>query len=716
MVNKEKPPELYWSLVIEAGWVQAGIWYIGETAAEVVSIGPGAAWETEEELTGAADAALSSSVQKLPEDYPEPTKTVFGVSSSWVKNGEIEEEYLMKIKKICTELSLTPVGFVVLPEAIAHLYKSEEGSPLSAVIIGLGKEFLEVSVFKLGNLVGTTSVARSVSLIEDVTEGLTRFEGASPLPSRIIVFDGKGGELEEAKEALMQATWEEAGKIKFLHTPKAETLTSDRKVLATSLAGAAEIGHVSQVTSKEAGPQEPLSPEAVQNTSPVKESSAGDMGFAVGKDVSENLQKPMVGSKQGVVSAPRQSVGTKASEYIAKTKTLFHNFAGRFDRGPKISGSDKKKSLLVLLMLVAVGIIGAGILWWFYPKAAVTVYVSPKRFSEEVNVSFSPGGQFDLQKGVIPGTALTDKVSGDKTKATSGSRLIGDKAKGSVQISNGNPSAINLAAGTMLTSSGGLKFVTNTEASVSGQVLPGSPGVAGVDVTAGDIGAQFNLPKGEIFSVGNFSKSLVAATSQSDFSGGSSQQISAVSRDDQTNLETDLKTELKDQAVSNLSSKASPDQLFINDPAGVEVAEENFDHKVGDQAENLKLSLSLNVTGIVADRAKLLEYARGVLKDKIPPGYALRDSQIDFKFAFTGKDGELSDYKVTVGANFLPQADNNAIIGKIAGKTPDVAQNYLTSIPGFSRAEIKLKPRLPAFLRTLPRIPGNITLEILAEQ
>ena len=70
LATREKPPELYWSLIIEPGWVQAGIWYIGATAAEVVGISPGAAWQTEEELTGAVDAALSSSVQQLPEDSP----------------------------------------------------------------------------------------------------------------------------------------------------------------------------------------------------------------------------------------------------------------------------------------------------------------------------------------------------------------------------------------------------------------------------------------------------------------------------------------------------------------------------------------------------------------------------------------------------------------------------------------------------------------------
>jgi len=57
--------------------------------------------------------------------------------------------------------------------------------------------------------------------------------------------------------------------------------------------------------------------------------------------------------------------------------------------------------------------------------------------------------------------------------------------------------------------------------------------------------------------------------------------------------------------------------------AVLETTSENFDHKIGDPADNLKLSLSLSATGLAADRAKLLEYAKGVLAGKAPSGYTL---------------------------------------------------------------------------------------------
>jgi len=732
LINKDSHPELFWALVIEEGLVQSGIWYIGDATAEVVSIGAGIPWESEEELIEATDAALSSAIQKLPENYPEPQKTVFGVSTSWVKEGEISPENLGKIKKLCAELSLTPVGFVVLPEAIAHLYKSEEGAPLNAIVLKSGDDNLELSVFKLGSLVGTTEVSRSVSLVDDVVEGLSRFDGVAPLPTRFIVYDGKEGDLEETKQILIQASWSE-GKINFLHTPQVEILSTDGKVLATALAGGAEIGEVTAVVSGQDDEENELAekenPEKGVSEEP-KPILAENLGFAVGTDVSsmkkEDVQNVVPIEASGpVVPQPVPSqmtnIGTSnpmriAGDYLSRSKNLFHSFSAKIFPKSIPGAPSKNKTLVAVLAILGLLILVVGILWWFVQTAKITIFVAPKRTEENVQISFSTDGQFDAAAGVLPAKVLTDQVSGEKTKSTTGTKLIGNKATGSVQIANGNGAAINLAAGTVLTSSSGFKFVTSSEASVSGQLLPGSPGTATVNISSVDIGSQYNLAKDEVFSVGNYSKALVAATSTGDFSGGSSQQISAVGQDDQTRLETDLKSELGQSVKSNLLAKITEEYIFITDLAVLETISENFDHKIGDPADSLKLSLSLSATGLAADRAKLLEYAKGVLAGKAPSGYTLSEDQINFKFTLAGGDtGGRYIYDVVVGGNFLPEVDKEKIKSVILGKTPTVAIDYLNSIPGFDHADVLLRIKFPDPLKTIPRIAKNISIDVKPE-
>lgn len=729
LINKENAPELFWALVIEKGLVQSGIWYIGESAAEVIGVGTGIPWESEDDLIEATDAALSSAIQKIPENYPEPQKTVFGVTSSWVKDGEISPEHLNSIKKLCTELTLTPVGFVVLPEAIAHFYKSSEGAPLNAIVLKSGDDNLELSVFKLGELAGTTEVSRSVSLSDDVIEGLSRFEGVAPLPTRFVVYDGKEGELEDVKQTLLQTSWGE-GKISFLHTPQVEILNSEKKVWAVALAGAAEIGDVNTVVSNQGIEKEVAVSEAVGEETRIEPEpqSAASLGFSVGEDVSsmkvedvENVtpvepteRDPKIfgqPSRPPTEFPPKTPSAGIAASYLARSKNLFHSFS-KFFSNSNPEPKSKNKTLMTVLIALGLVFIAVIILWWFLQTAKITIFVDPKRAEENTQIIFDSNGRFDQENGIIPARILTDSVSGEKAKSTTGTKLIGNKATGSVQIANGNGTAINLSAGTILTSSSGFKFALDNEASVSGQLLPGSPGTATVNVTAYDIGSSYNLAKGEVFSVGNYSKALVAATSIGDFTGGSSQQISAVSEEDREKLEADLTDELKQTVATNLSAKISENEIFVHDLIALSPVKEDFDHNEGDQAENIKLSLELSAKGLAADRTKLVEYAKNIMSSKSPTNYSLSSEDIDFRFTFIGEEDGKYTYDVTIGGDFLPNVNMEKIKKDIQGRTTKVAEEYLNSIPGFDHAAISLGIKLPGPFKTIPKISKNITIDI----
>ena len=105
-----------------------------------------------------------------------------------------------------------------------------------------------------------------------------------------------------------------------------------------------------------------------------------------------------------------------------------------------------------------------------------------------------------------------------------------------------------------------------------------------------------------------------------------------------------------------------------------------------------------------------------VLADKVPEGFVLREDQIDVGFTFKEKRGRNFLFSANFVANFLPEIKEEEIAKKIAGKYLPLAEEFLTSIPGFTRAEIRLKPRLPGRLGTLPRVVKNIDVEVMAER
>jgi len=688
--KKEDEQELYWALVLEPGWVQAGIWEIEGEKAQIIAVSPPAAWETASELVPSVDTALSAAIQNLPEETKEPSKTVFAVPPSWVEKGQIKEDFLVKIKDICKDLSLDPKGFVVLPEAIAHLIKSEEGAPLNAIVVGLSKDFLEIAVFKLGSLAGTTAVARSVSVFDDVCEGLSRFDKVEALPSRIVIYDGKEGELEEAKQILINADWENLEKIKFLHTPKVEVLTAERKVLATALAGASEMAHVTAIAEE-----------------PAEVHQAEAFGFVMEKDVRQESQKPPVKTEAPEPQPPPTE--KPISKIFKRYKETIKNINFGFGGGRKIflTGGIFLAAFLVLFFLY----------WWFYPKATVKVLVSPKKFEEKVEIVVDPEVKsVDLANMVLPGEALTVEVSGEKTKATTGTKKIGDKAKGSVKIQNGTSSIINLSSGTVLLAANNLKFNLASSASISAALSPSNPGTQIIEVAAIDIGAEYNLAKDESFKVANYPKAEVDGVATADFSGGSSREISAVSSDDQKGLEDGLTDELKSDAQKKLVQSLSADKVFIDGSLEVLPLSRSFSAKVGDEAANIKLALSLKINGLAINKKDLVEPAMKVLEGSIPQGFVLKENDLGYSFDLVKKEDNKTIFNLRVIANFLPEVDSPMLAKTIAGKNPLLVEEYLTSVPGFLRAEIDIRPRFPGRLGTLPRIPRNIKIEIAAEQ
>ncbi len=144
-----------------------------------------------------------------------------------------------------------------------------------------------------------------------------------------------------------------------------------------------------------------------------------------------------------------------------------------------------------------------------------------------------------------------------------------------------------------------------------------------------------------------------------------------------------------------------------------EIEEEDYSNKVGDEATNLKLALTLKVKSTVVSKSELLEISKKSLEGKIPSGFVLRDDQITYDFKESDEEGS---FDVRIFANLLPNIDPLDVSKKIVGKYPNLAESFLGSVPGFVRAEFRIKPFLPGKLGTLPHLVKNISVEISSSQ
>lgn len=724
---------LYWSITLEPSWVQSAIWNIKDDKAFIISVSPTSHWETAEDLITATDASLSSSIQNLPEEFEEPSKTVFGVRSSWVSEGQIAKNYLSLIREICSKLSLVPAGFVVLPEAIAHYLKNQEGSPLSAVIIGISSEEIEVSLFRLGNLSGSTSITRSVSIIDDVLEGLVRLDKTKEVfPSRFIVYNGKEGELEEARQALVEAEWGDIQEApKFLHVPKVEIIDPEKKMEAVSLAGASEIAEVKgiiELTKSDTNDLEESSlveEESLQHKE--AELGASDVGFAVGVDIRDTQQNLEVKDKPFQVVQKPEIINkgfTKKFKLpnLSKLSEILNNLVNYIKMKvgsifPKEINFNNRTLMLYILLGLFIAIFLAFFAWWFLPKAKISIFINTQNLEEKESLLVDPNvSGVDFESKTIKGRLVEVKIEGEKTRSTTGTKKVGEKAKGTVKIRNGTSSIINLTTASFLSGTNALRFGLDSSASVSAALSPTEPGTALVGVTAEDIGAEYNLAKNEIFKVGNFPKSDVDAISETDFAGGSSREIPSVSLEDKKLLEEDLTKELEEKSKDKLKDEVSQDEEFIQEIIDSTPSSIEFSHKIGDEASTLKLSMVLNSRSLAIPKKLLNDLATQILKGKIPNGYTLRSEDVIPSFAFVEERNGKFNLDVNFIASLLPSVKVLEIKRSIQGKDSNEVKEYLSTIPGFSRAEVVFSPSLPGILNRIPRISKNINIELTPEK
>ncbi|HLD01279.1 MAG TPA: baseplate J/gp47 family protein, partial [Patescibacteria group bacterium] len=193
---------------------------------------------SEDELLRTLDKAISAAEEKLPPDM-QTEKMVLGVKESWVEEKHIKKEYLTKLKKVCEALSLTPVGFLVISEAVAHLIQEEEGAPLSALLCEIGRRHLTVSLFRAGKIIEskTTQIANT-NIPVTVDALLKEFSATDILPARVILFNGDTEDL--LIQSFVAHQWSKS--IPFLHMPQISILPSGFAAKSVVVGAAEQMG------------------------------------------------------------------------------------------------------------------------------------------------------------------------------------------------------------------------------------------------------------------------------------------------------------------------------------------------------------------------------------------------------------------------------------------------------------------------------------------
>ena len=345
----------------------------------------------------------------------------------------------------------------------------------------------------------------------------------------------------------------------------------------------------------------------------------------------------------------------------------------------------------------------------YLPKAEVILTLTPIPLVKEVSVvADTTAKTVDADKGTVPGTLQTVEETGTKSTPATGRAIVGEKAKGTVRFVNGTTSAVQISAGQRISEvDQGLIFLVDAAVTV-----PEVSSTTTATVTAEKIGGAYNLSMNSTFNV----VSGVSAVNDGAFTGGSSEEVTVASAAEHTKLLDELQAELVEKAKSTIQSRSGIDEVVVDAAIKSEIMEKTYSHTVGEQAENVSLTLKIKLTTITYKGADIQGLVSQSLASLVPSGYTLFPGETEIEPLDPRLEADKLRFQAKISAKVVPQIDQEKIKADLAGRNPESALTYLDSLGDVSAYELKIWPNLPSGLQRIPRSIGRITVTLVTEE
>lgn len=458
---------------------------------------------------------------------------------------------------------------------------------------------------------------------------------------------------------------------------------------------------VVEKAAEELGKKLKFRPVHIQNQKADAVETKGPLDFVEGKDVA---QEPI----QETSGLPNPPAGEEK-----KKLNVF--------KLPKIKG---KKWLIIPLVAVPILIVIISLLVWFIPSATVKLQTANQfKEAEEPLVASLTAKEVDSEKGVIPLKSVEVEESDSIESKSTGSKTIGDPAKGRVSIINRDQEEKNFFGGTLIVPVSGTKiqFSLDTDVTVAaspeGCGAPPSPACQekGVDVTAKNIGVDGNLPAGTVFRVGSASTLEVTAVNGTNFSGGTSKQITVISVDDHKKAKEDLLKTLTDKAKKDLKDK-NPGIVIAEGALESQILDETYTNKVDEEAANFRLNLRVKFSAKAVLEKDLEEVLKKSILADLKGNFELDSKNTTLSMEILEKNPDSLKIIGKIKAALTPIIDKNEILNNIKGRDFSSVDKYLKSQEEIAGFEVIIRPRILQSFGMLPFNKGRITIELVSSK
>lgn len=362
----------------------------------------------------------------------------------------------------------------------------------------------------------------------------------------------------------------------------------------------------------------------------------------------------------------------------------------------KIPDFDRFRLLLIgggllLILLITFLFLAIKVL----PKASIVIDTDSQNVDSNVSLNLSTTAtKVNPDDGTIPAKLATQQKVYSQQVATTGQKNNGNKASGSVVLTNCSGDAVNIPAGTGLSSGGNTyisqQTVTVPDSSYTKQGTCHNDGRATVTVIAQNPGSSYNGATN--FSVAG--QSDVSGAPSGSISGGTDSIVHSVNQNDINNAKAKINT--NDPAVKQaLTDQLKQDGYFVinatynaGTPATVNSA------AVGAVADNVTVTetVTYNLFGVHKDDLKTL--VDNDVKSQIDTDkQKIQDEGIDSaNFNVTNQSATGAQVTMSAKAVAGPDIDVASIQKNAAGQKAGKVKAGLENNPGIKSVNVNLSP------------------------
>ncbi len=491
-------------------------------------------------------------------------------------------------------------------------------------------------------------------------------------------------------------------------------ITSDQSL--TSLAASLEVPVAKNLQSR---PEVPMVSAPKTDAEEVIEGAdlpVGDLDKALGsqqadKSIAEEMSEDLeIADAPKAADIARETLkkSTRGSEAPSSPRSYAAAAGGSQKNKGKFKVPNFSKFRKQIFIFGGLGIIAIVALVWalvYAPHASIKIEAETSSLSIDKSLTLDPeAASSDTAKLALKPEVQQLVKSTATTFTATGTKDIGDKASGSIAITNCDSSgSFTIPAGTTFTSSSGYKFTSNAAVTVPGyssstaSACNNNPtqnaGKANVAVTASEIGDEYNI------SATSFTVNLsvvVTATSSSAMSGGSHKTATVVSQNDVDTAEEKLTAPDETEAKAELKEQFSSDYIIIEESFTAVEGDPAVSPAVGEAATEGKITVETTYTYVAISKTDSKAILTDAVNAKLAETsdqqmYSLGEDDISFQNFKALSDGTYETRMLTT-AYIGPKIDTESLKEQLVGKRYGEIQSIITQIQGVKNVEVNFSP------------------------